>query len=423
MNACEYPTLSRTHTFTRVGITQGELSDRAVVRVIKRAMVMVLQMRQPVTGVALLADLAYRHLCEGGSSGPIRHEGGADSPEFYRLSCQALSDLQRDGFVARERSGDHDFISLARRSAVQVVLPSSPSIEPVSASATLAKSSPPLGHPARFRMSLSGAAAATFSITAISVAVTGCMTAGVYDQPRYSYFLPTRSNTETHADAPNGPAGDAAVPLRLLSLNKATTANAPIEVPEAMPVAARDRSMVASALSVEIASDLKKAMPASVPQSLQPAASTVEAEASKTSGTVELKTDTRFESVKRIVSFGYASAQLNPDARQQLQLIVPLALQAASVKVTGATDASGDGATNKRLALNRAVAVARSLIASGVATSHVRATYCTTCFIGRNDSDEGRRSNRRVDVEMVMPVNFKGLASSSESSPKAAAKR
>lgn len=408
MNACEFQNQPRTHTFSRVDADLNGHVDRAVVRVIKRAMVMVLQTRQSVTGVALLADLAYLHLCEGGASGPIRHEGGADSPEFYRLCCIALDELQRDGFVASRRKGEHDFIVLVPRQAAEPQLSSSTVDRGVTLMVPQAVSR---AHSStRFWMPVNGAVAATLGMTVIGVAVTGCMAPVKYDQPRYSYFLPPKPSTPTQEVA-TGPAGDVAIPLKQLSLAKSTKPDAAIAAPVAMPVTAGDRSVAASAPSSAIASALNEAKPASVQSSFS-AASAATTSQSMASGALALKADAHFESIKRIVNFDYASAQLNADAKQQLQTIVPLALQATSVKVKGATDASGDVNTNKRLALNRAVVVARSLIASGVAISHVKATYCTTCFVSRNDSDGGRRANRRVDIEMVMPADFKGIAAS-----------
>lgn len=427
MNACELRPPSHVKS-TCSNLTVAQM-DRAEVRIIKRAMVTVLQVRPTVTGCALLADLAYLHLCEGGASGPIWHEGGADNLDFYRLSCVALDELERDGFVVRRTEGDHEFIALARRRVmvhpvvpaadVQMTMPAAQSREPLGlrgASAVvrvfMARPLFLLASPARFRVSVSNAVAAGVGMTAVGVAMTGCMAPVAYDQPRYSYFLPSQRHAAISSTSTGGQDGDVGVPSRLQALPRSETADASIPARGAMPVTAHDHSTLASALALEIASALKEGKPASVPPSPLPAASVATGGDLLPMRSSELKTDMRFESVKRIVSFDYASSQLNPAARQQLQSIVPMALQATSVKVTGATDASGDSTANKRLALSRAVAVARSLIASGVATSHVRAMYCTSCFVGSNSSDEGRRSNRRVDVEMVMPENFKGMATS-----------
>ncbi len=434
MNACEFQNQAFAQNAFPPGST-AQLMDCAVVRVIRRAMVVVLQKHQAVTGIALLVDLAHMHLCEGGANGPAWHEGGADNPEFYRLSCVALDELRRGGFLVSRQRGEHVVIELARRPAlqqpvepvassglVQAAVMTTPIAQPISGPSlrgaseairtllTLPRFSS--ANPGRIRFSLSGAVVAGVSMTAVGAAMTGCMAPMAYDQPRYSYFLPNQRDAEIHALANSGRTDEAAIPSRLQALPTSALTDASIPAADAMPVTAQPNSTVASALATEIASVLKAAKPASASPAPMSTASADPGGNAQHSSSLKLKADARFESVKRIVSFDYASSQMNAEAQQQLRLIVPLALQATQVKVKGTTDSSGDAASNRRLALNRAMVVARSLIASGVASSHVKATYCTTCFVGSNDSDDGRRSNRRVDVEMVMPVGYEGMAAS-----------
>ncbi|MFT9639714.1 OmpA family protein, partial [Alcaligenes phenolicus] len=33
-----------------------------------------------------------------------------------------------------------------------------------------------------------------------------------------------------------------------------------------------------------------------------------------------------------------------------------------------------------------------------------KVSYCVTCFVASNDTEAGRSANRRVEVELVMPV-------------------
>jgi hypothetical protein len=87
-----------------------------------------------------------------------------------------------------------------------------------------------------------------------------------------------------------------------------------------------------------------------------------------------------------------------------VQELAPLAKLAQTVYVRGRTDARGDARANREVALNRAYTVHRAFIRAGVEESKLRVSYCTSCFIASNETEEGRRANRRVDVELIMPA-------------------
>lgn len=117
-----------------------------------------------------------------------------------------------------------------------------------------------------------------------------------------------------------------------------------------------------------------------------------------------MKMDNTFASAKRIVPFSYSAGGLGPLGKQAVKEMASLAKDADRVYVRGRTDSSGTRAKNAVLAKNRADAVRTMFVAGGVPRNKVHATYCTTCFIASNDTEKGRRLNRRVDVELIMPV-------------------
>jgi phosphate binding protein len=102
------------------------------------------------------------------------------------------------------------------------------------------------------------------------------------------------------------------------------------------------------------------------------------------------------------VPFAPASAILGAVERDRL---VPLVQEArrtgARVVVSGNADAAGAPARNRLLARARAEAVARALIALGVPRETVRLEdRGADAPVATNGTAEGRRANRRVDVEL-----------------------
>jgi ABC-type phosphate transport system substrate-binding protein len=102
------------------------------------------------------------------------------------------------------------------------------------------------------------------------------------------------------------------------------------------------------------------------------------------------------------VPFAQGSAALGDAERARL---VPLAAEArrtgARLVVTGNCDSVGDPARNRLLARARASAVARAMIALGVRRDAVRVEERgADAPLATNGTAEGRRANRRVDVEL-----------------------
>lgn len=123
----------------------------------------------------------------------------------------------------------------------------------------------------------------------------------------------------------------------------------------------------------------------------------------KAASALGLKLDTEFASARRIVPFAFNRAGVGPLGKLAVKELAPLAKQAEKVNVRGRTDALGNSGANRKVALDRAQTVYNAFLREGVQKQKLRLTYCTTCFIASNDTDEGRRANRRVEVELIMP--------------------
>lgn len=117
----------------------------------------------------------------------------------------------------------------------------------------------------------------------------------------------------------------------------------------------------------------------------------------------ELKMDIEFASAKRIVPFAFNKVGVGPRGLLAVKELAPLAKQAEKVYVRGRTDGLGGTDANRKVALDRAYTVFYAFLREGVQKNKLRLTYCSTCFAASNDTEEGRRLNRRVEVELLMP--------------------
>lgn len=133
-----------------------------------------------------------------------------------------------------------------------------------------------------------------------------------------------------------------------------------------------------------------------------PAAAPAAAPAAPALPEPRLKIDTEFASAKRLVVFGLGRAALGPVGKAAVAELVPWARQAEKVHLRGGTDSSGNARRNEELALARAAAVKSAFVAAGVDQSKLVASFCASCYLADNDSVDGRRLNRRVEVEMVL---------------------
>jgi OOP family OmpA-OmpF porin len=71
------------------------------------------------------------------------------------------------------------------------------------------------------------------------------------------------------------------------------------------------------------------------------------------------------------------------------------------MKINGHTDNVGTEEYNVQLSKNRALAVYNYLISQGIKSERLSYAYFGTKYpVSSNDTEEGRRNNRRVEFEM-----------------------
>ena len=116
-----------------------------------------------------------------------------------------------------------------------------------------------------------------------------------------------------------------------------------------------------------------------------------------------------------IVHFEYGSTRVDIPASTARALLKE-AKGAPLILLRGRTDGQGDVAAESRIARARAAAVADYLVAAGVNPSQIRATYQPTGdHVADNQSAQGRRLNRRVEIEIyrALPVALNAASASS----------
>ena len=106
----------------------------------------------------------------------------------------------------------------------------------------------------------------------------------------------------------------------------------------------------------------------------------------------------------RIVEFESGSAILTPTGQKILDEMA-LALNKVgnkSVRIIGHTDSQGSATTNLGLSLQRANAVREYLVNKGVNRSLLSTNGLgSTQPIAENNTEEGRRRNRRIEFEVI----------------------
>lgn len=104
------------------------------------------------------------------------------------------------------------------------------------------------------------------------------------------------------------------------------------------------------------------------------------------------------------VLFERGQTEIQDHARANLQDVVDL-LQSEPerrIRIEGHTDSTGTAQVNMRVSQARADSVQRELIALGVAANRIQAVGMGQEFpIASNETEEGRRQNRRVDVILL----------------------
>ena len=103
------------------------------------------------------------------------------------------------------------------------------------------------------------------------------------------------------------------------------------------------------------------------------------------------------------IPFNTGEATLLPESFNELNKLVNLLRDSPNVKVeiSGHTDNTGSEATNKTLSNNRALSVRNYLISQGIAGERIRCNdYGFDRPIASNNTEEGRASNRRVEIKI-----------------------
>jgi outer membrane protein OmpA-like peptidoglycan-associated protein len=101
------------------------------------------------------------------------------------------------------------------------------------------------------------------------------------------------------------------------------------------------------------------------------------------------------------ILFSVNSSELNPSSRQTLDEAVDVFLEfdKTGIVAQGHTDATGSETYNLELSERRASAVMLHLVHEGIDSSRIAALGFGESYpIASNDSNEGRRQNRRVDL-------------------------
>ncbi len=101
--------------------------------------------------------------------------------------------------------------------------------------------------------------------------------------------------------------------------------------------------------------------------------------------------------------FATGSSALSADARARLRSVADTLTQhpGTRIQIQGFTDSTGSEKFNLQLSVARAEAVSRYLVAQGVAASRIdSAGYGATRAVASNDTPEGRRLNRRVEIQI-----------------------
>ena len=108
------------------------------------------------------------------------------------------------------------------------------------------------------------------------------------------------------------------------------------------------------------------------------------------------------------VMFESGRAELKPGAMARLKPLVTYlrANGTVRVRIDGHTDAQGDGAANRALSRNRALAVRDQLAAAGIAPSRIiTVAHGAVRPVASNATAAGRLQNRRVEITLIGHAN------------------
>lgn len=104
------------------------------------------------------------------------------------------------------------------------------------------------------------------------------------------------------------------------------------------------------------------------------------------------------------ITFGVDQDQVRSEFYSTLNSVATVLKEydKTNVRVTGHTDSTGSDSHNQSLSERRAASVGRYLIAQGVVSGRVWTDgYGKRYPIASNDTEQGRQTNRRVELELV----------------------
>jgi len=232
-----------------------------------------------------------------------------------------------------------------------------------------------------------------------AAAVAGCSTP-VPEQPRVQLMgFPTPVGVQQVREAdgrgyfePCNPCAAPTVKTPVLGGYRTLDAG---EQPKAEP----ERTLVVGSLQGPTPKRLVAAAPQSAAQAIPTAAAAPAALVLKAPAK-DAQPSHQADVSKAAVLFAYAQSKLTDEGRKAVAEFAVQAKSVAVIYIRGSTDSQGDATANEILAKNRAAVVRAELIAHGVARARIKATYCTKCYVDKNDSEEGRMANRRVDLSV-----------------------
>jgi OOP family OmpA-OmpF porin len=103
------------------------------------------------------------------------------------------------------------------------------------------------------------------------------------------------------------------------------------------------------------------------------------------------------------INFEFGKSEINPSSFAYLNALADLFIRTKMrVRISGHTDAVGSYDTNMEISRKRALAVKQYLESRGVDGNKLSCTwYGYTRPIASNETDEGRKQNRRVEFEIL----------------------
>lgn len=110
------------------------------------------------------------------------------------------------------------------------------------------------------------------------------------------------------------------------------------------------------------------------------------------------------KAILKNIFFAYASDSLYPESYSELDRVVKLLKKypKTNIEISGHTDNQSSLKTNKKLSKNRAKSVYDYILSKGIKSK--RLTYKGYAFfypIASNDTEEGRKQNRRVEIKII----------------------